>query len=102
MYRLVYITTSGKEEAENIGKTLIKEKLIACANIFPIRSIYLWKEELQREEEVAMFIKTKAKLVDEVIKRIKELHSYEVPCIVSLTIEKGYIEFLKWIDKSTK
>ncbi len=102
MHRLVYVTTASKKEAENISRTLVEEKLIACANIFPIRSIYLWKEKVQKEEEVAMFIKTKAKLVDEVIKRVKELHSYEVPCIVSLTVEKGYIEFLKWIDESTK
>lgn len=102
MYRLVYVTTASKKEAENISRTLVEEKLIACANIFPIRSIYLWKEKVQNEEEVAMFIKTKAKLVDEVIKKVKELHSYEVPCIISLIVEKGYIEFLKWIDESTK
>lgn len=49
-----------------------------------------------------MFVKTKVELVDEVINRVEELHSYEVPCIVSLSIEKGYIEFLRWVDETTK
>lgn len=101
MQRLVYVVTSDEKEAEKIGLTLVEEKLAACANIFPIRSIYLWDGKVQREQEVAMFIKTKSGLVNKLINRVKELHSYEVPCIVSLPIEKGYGKFLKWIDQST-
>lgn len=102
MYKLVYVTTTNEKEAGKIAEILVEEKLGACANIFPIRSIYRWNGKVQRDEEVGMFIKTKAELVEKIIKRVKELHSYEVPCIISLPIEKGYINFLKWIDKSTK
>jgi len=102
MQRLVYVVTANEKEAEKIAKTLVEEKLAACVNMFPIRSIYRWNDKVQKDEEVAMLIKTKSELVDKIIERVKELHSYEVPCIVSLSIEKGYIEFLRWIDESTK
>lgn len=102
MHRLIYVVTADEKEAEKIAKTLVEEKLAACANIFPVRSIYKWAGSVRKEDEVAMFIKTRAELVDKIVNKVKELHSYEVPCIVSLPIEKGYIEFLKWIDNSTK
>ncbi len=101
-YYLIYITTKDEEEAKKIGKTLVEEKLVACVNIHPIKSICWWEGKIAEESEIAMFVKTKAELVDEVIKRVKELHSYEVPCIISLPIEKGYPDFLKWINQSTK
>ncbi len=99
--RLVYVVTGDGEEAERIGLRLVEEKLAAGTNIFPITSIYRWNGKVQKDEEVAMLIKTKSQLVDAVIARVKELHSYEVPCIVSLPIEKGYAQFLRWIDQST-
>ena len=101
-YRLIYITTKDEEEAEKIGRALVEEKLAACVNIHPIKSIYWWQGEIAEESEMAMFVKTKAELVDEVIKRVKELHSYQVPCIVSLPIEEGHPDFLEWIGRSTK
>jgi len=101
-YRLVYITTRDEDEARKIGKALVEEKLAACVNIHPIKSIYRWEEEVQAEDEAAMLVKTRAELVDRVIERVKELHSYEVPCIVSLSIDKGNPDFLKWIGESTR
>ena len=101
MPRLVYVVTADEKEAERIGLRLVEEKLAACANIFPIRSIYRWNGKVQKDKEVAMLIKTKSQLVDTIIARVKELHSYEVPCIVSLSIEKGCTEYLRWIDEST-
>lgn len=103
MYKIVYVTTVDEKEAEEIANTLVEEKLSACANILPpINSIYRWKGKIERDNEVAIFLKTKAELVEDVIKRVKELHSYDVPCIISLPIEKGYTEYLKWIDESTR
>ena len=102
-YRIIYITTENEEEAAIIGKKLVEEKLIACVNIIqPIRSIYREGEKINDEKEAAMICKTRADLVDEVIKRVRELHSYEVPEIISLPIEKGWPDYLKWIDQSTK
>lgn len=102
MYKIIYVTTANEKEAEKIANILVEERLSACANIFPIRSIYRWKGQVEKDTEVAMFVKTKSELVDDVVKRIKESHSYDVPCIVSLSIEKGNKDFLNWIDESTK
>ncbi|MFC1904443.1 divalent-cation tolerance protein CutA [Chloroflexota bacterium] len=100
-YHLIYVTTQDEAEAREIGRTLVEERLAACVNIFPIKSIYRWQGTIEEAGEVAMFIKTRAELADKIIKRVKELHSYEVPCIVSLPIEKGYPDYLKWIEEST-
>lgn len=101
-YKLVYITIKSEKEAIKIGRVLVKEKLGACVNIFPIKSIYRWKGKVEESEESGMIVKTKESLIDEVIKKVKELHSYEVPCIISLDIEKGNSDFLEWIGKETK
>lgn len=101
-YRLVYITAKDEEEANRIGKALVGEKLAACVNIHPIRSIFRWQGEISQEDEVAILAKTRAELVDEVMSRVKELHSYEVPCIIVLPLEKGNPDFLEWISQSTK
>lgn len=101
-YHSIYITTKDEEEARRIGRKLVEEKLAACINIHPIKSIYRWGGGIEEEEETALLVKTKAELADEVIERVKELHSYEVPCIVSLPIEKGNPDYLKWIKESTK
>ena len=100
-YCLIYITAGDEAEARKIGRTLMEEKLVACVNFHPIKSIFWWEGKIEEEEEVAILVKTRAKLADRVIERVKELHSYEVPCIVSLPIEKGYPDFLQWIEGST-
>ncbi len=100
-YCLVYITTENNEEARRIGKVLIEEKLAACVNIHPIESIYRWKGSIEEDIEATMLVKTRASLVDEIIKRVKKLHSYEVPCIISIPIEKGNPDYLQWIEEST-
>lgn len=101
-YSLVYITFPTKKEAKRIGQVLVKEKLAACVNIFSIFSIYRWQGKIEKSKEVAIMAKTKAKLVEKVIKRVKKIHSYQVPCIISLPIEKGYQKYLEWIEKETK
>ena len=101
-YCSIYITTEDEDEARRIGKTLVEEKLAACVNIHPIKSIYRWEGEIEEEGEVVMLVKTKAELADKVIERVKELHSYEVPCIVSFSIDKGNPDYLNWIGESTR
>jgi len=102
MYKLVYLTCSGHEQAQKIAETLVKEKLCACVNYFPINSVYYWKEQLVKDQEIGMMLKTTAPMVEKIIERIKELHSYEVPAIFSLNMEKGNPDFLKWIKDSVQ
>jgi len=98
---MVYITAGDEAEARKIGRTLVEEKLAACVNILPIQSIYRWQGVIEEEGEMAMLVKTRAELADRVIERVKELHSYEVPDIVSLPIEKGNPDYLQWLGEST-
>jgi len=101
-FKLIYVVAKDEGEAKKIGRILVEERLAACVNIFPIQSVYRWKGKVEESREVGMFAKTKEELVDEVIKRLKELHSDEVPCVVCLGIEKGNEDFLEWIGKETK
>ena len=84
-----------------MGRSLVEEELAACVNFWPVQSIYRWQGKVEKGAEMAMLVKTRAELVERVIQRVKELHSYEVPDIVSLPIEKGYPPYLRWIDEST-
>lgn len=99
---VIYVTAKNEKEANKIANTLITEKLAACVNIFPIKSTYRWKGKIEKANESALIIKTKGTLVDDVIKRVKEIHSYTVPCIISLPVVKGNKDFLSWIKEVTK
>ena len=101
-FHIVYITASSREEAEKISRVLLEERLIACANIFdPVTSLYWWKGEIRKDAEALLIAKTKESLVDQLIERVKALHSYECPCIVSFPLVKGNPDFLKWISEET-
>jgi len=100
---LIYITTGSLDEARTIGKELVSTRLAACANIIDnINSIYWWDGEIQDDREVILLAKTKQSLVPELIEKVKSLHSYECPCIVSLPIVDGNKPFLDWIFDETK
>jgi periplasmic divalent cation tolerance protein len=101
-YRSIYITARDDREARKIGEILVWEKLAACVNFFPTKSIYWWKGEVGKSKEMAIIAKTRAELVDRVIERVKQVHSYEVPCIVSWVIDKGNPDYLEWIRESTE
>jgi periplasmic divalent cation tolerance protein len=101
-YRTLYITAKDSEEAHWIGSALVGEKLAACVNYFPIQSIYRWQGKIEENAEVALLVKTRQSLVQKVIERTKQLHSYEVPCIESWPIESGYPPYLEWIGQSTE
>jgi len=101
-FNFVYITAPTKKEAKRIADVLVSEKLAACCNIFKMDSVYWWKGKIEKTGEYGIFAKTKKSLVEKIIKRVKEIHSYSVACIISFDIEKGNKDFLNWIEKSTK
>lgn len=101
-YKIIYSTTKSMKEAKKISRILLEESLAACVNIFKINSIYRWKGDIIKGNEFSLIIKTKSNLVNKAIKRIKDLHSYDIPCIICLKIDKGYDKFLDWIEKETK
>lgn len=101
MYSFIYVTAKNMDEAKNIAGYLLKKKLIACANIFQIKSMYLWKGKIEKENEYAMILKTRKNLVKTIINEVRVKHSYDVPCIISFDIKDGNRGFLDWIKSET-
>ncbi len=100
---LIYITASNIEEGRKIGQHLTKKRLAACANIVPkIESFYWWEGELCSQSETLVLAKTRCELVKKLISEVKKIHSYTLPCIVSLQISGGNPDFLKWIEEETE
>ena len=100
-YSMVYVTAKDMDEASKIARHLLERRLVACANMFPVHSIYPWWGKVEEADEVGLIMKTKASLVDEVIREVRKVHSYEVPCIVSYKMEKGLKGYLDWIESET-
>jgi periplasmic divalent cation tolerance protein len=98
----IYAVFASAEEAERIGRTVIEERLAACINMLPpIRSIYRWKGKVESADEVAAILKTHHWRTDALMALIAELHSYDVPCIVSWPIENILGPYADWIEDST-
>ena len=104
--RLVYITTKDRKEAKTIGRRLVEEKLAACVNIVDgMETIYRWEGEIVEDEEAILIAKTPYHNMHELTERVKELHSYDCPCIISLqlTEQEGNAEYQQWLlDNSRK
>lgn len=98
----VYVTCKDKIEAKKIAKEILKKKLAICANIFPIESLYWWDKKITQDKEVALILKTQEKYYKEIEKEIKKLHSYKIPFIGAIKIEKVNKEYLKWLTKELK
>jgi periplasmic divalent cation tolerance protein len=99
---LIYITTGSMDEAKTIGKELVSSRLAACVNIIDnMNSMYWWDGEIQDDREVIIIAKTRESIVPELIEKVKSIHSYECPCIVSLPILDGNEAFLQWVVDET-
>ena len=100
-YLVVIVTTSTKKEATKIIQSLLKERLIACANIIgPVSSLFWWKDRIDEATEFIVLMKSHSKLFDKLSKKVKEIHSYEVPEILALPILKGSSSYLNWLEET--
>jgi periplasmic divalent cation tolerance protein len=99
----IYMTAGSRQEAEKIGKELVVSRLAACVNILNnMNSIYMWQGEVQEDSEVVMIAKTTEDRVPQLVEKVKSLHSYECPCIVSIPVTGGNQAFLDWIAEEVK
>ena len=95
---IVYMTAANEDEALRIGRTLVAERLAACINVLgTITSVYEWNGAVEEATETAFIAKTDANRLESLTERVRELHSYDVPCVVALPISGGNGDFLNWI-----
>ena len=100
---IAMVTVGNPEEGERIANALVDERLAACCSLVPgVRSVYRWKDEVHRDEETLIVIKTRRERFEELRKRVLELHSYEVPEIIALPIVAGHEPYLNWIRAETR
>ncbi len=100
-YIVVLITADDAGEGQRIARALVEQKKAACVNIVPgVESVFWWEGKLDEARESLLVVKTKASLLPEVTKMVKEMHSNEVPEIISLPITGGNEDYLGWIGES--
>ena len=99
----VYVTAKDADEARAIAKGVVGERLAACANVMDgMESFYWWDDVVQTEKEAVLILKTTENRVDALTARVKELHSYDCPCVVVLPVSKGNDEFLTWVGSQVQ
>src|SRR5260221_14010520 len=97
--RIALTTAGSKEEAQKIARALVERHLAACVNIVgPVESIYYWQGKVETAAEYQLVIKTMADALEAVQKAVLEMHSYELPELLVLTVDAGSRQYLEWIE----
>ena len=97
---LVLVTTGARDDAERLGEALVVEHLAASCSIVPsVHSVYYWEDQLHREHEALLLVKTLESRVRAVEEFVKAHHSYELPEILQVPIEGGSSPYLNWLEK---
>ena len=98
----LYVTCADRDEALNLGRSLVEAQLAACANIIDgVTSVFAWEGEIQESAEAVLFVKTRRDLIDNATDLIMIEHSYDCPCVVALPIVGGNKDFTDWIGTAT-
>ena len=98
----VLVTTPGKQSALALARQVVEESLAACGTVIPnVTSVFRWKKKVTEEEEVLLIFKTSVGKCSALIARVAELHTYEVPEVLSLRVEDGFGPYLDWVGECT-
>jgi periplasmic divalent cation tolerance protein len=101
--RIVFTTAGSEEEAQKIARQLVERGLAACVNIIPrIESIYRWQGNVESAREWLLIVKTTAERFPAVRDSIRELHSYDLPECIAVSVEDGSLAYLKWVEESVR
>ncbi|GAB4032197.1 MAG: divalent-cation tolerance protein CutA [Elusimicrobiota bacterium] len=101
-YSVCMATVPNYALAAEIAESLVEKKLAACVNLLTnIKSVYRWQGKVEKSEEVILLIKTRSKLVRDVIQAVKEKHTYSVPEVIFYDISEGNEDYLDWIGANT-
>lgn len=98
---LLFLTCKDLKEAEKIANTLLSKKLVSCVKQFPIKSSYLWKNKIEKSNEVLLIMDSILEKYDDVDKEIKKIHSYDTYTLFCIKVEKVNKKALKWINNNT-
>ena len=100
---IVFVTCGSEEEGVRISRALVEERMAACVNLIsPVRSIYRWEGKIWDEKEWLLVVKTQQSRFRDVEAKVKSLHSYSVPEIISLPILEGSSSYLQWLEDMTR
>ena len=100
--RVIFVTTGSEEQALSIARAIVGERLAACVNIVgPVRSIYRWHDAIEDDREFLLIIKTRATMYKKVETRVREMHTYEVPEVLSVSADRGSPPYIQWLLDST-
>jgi periplasmic divalent cation tolerance protein len=96
-------TCPDRDTALRIAEALVERRLAACVNVIPgVTSVYQWEGRCERGEEHLLLIKTGAALYPALEEAIRALHSYELPEVIAVPIDRGLPDYLAWIDRSVR
>ena len=99
---IVYSTVGSRTEAVVIGRALVEERLAACANVLDgVTSVYRWEGVVQEDSEAILLLKTRSELVKSVMSRIRALHGYDCPAIVSWELAQVSADYRQWVCEQT-
>lgn len=99
-YSIVFVTTDSFDNARNIARILVSEKIAACCSIVHnVLSVYEWEGAIKENMEYMLIIKTKKANLNMMESRILEIHNYEVPEIISIPFESVSVPYLKWMEQ---
>jgi periplasmic divalent cation tolerance protein len=101
--RLFLTTASSSNEAQMLAAELVSRRLAACVNILgPVSSVYHWQDQVERSEEFVLLIKSTEAQTHAIQEALRELHSYQLPELISFTIDSGLDAYLEWIAASVR
>lgn len=98
-YSVILTTAGSSEEAESLARGLVQRKLVACAQLLPISSIYTWENKVEKDSEVLLLFKARADLYDVIESYILRNHSYDTPEVLQLDLKRGSAGYLRWISE---
>lgn len=99
---MVYVTVPSEDHARTIVKALLDKRLIACANVIPMRSFYNWEGQEREDDELVLIMKTRSELYERIEAEVRGLHPYKVPCILLYEVGRGFAPYMDWIDEETR
>jgi periplasmic divalent cation tolerance protein len=100
--RVVLVTAADRDTGLNLVRQVVEERLAACGNVLPgVTSVFEWEGTMREQEEVLLIFKTVAAQTERLAERIAELHTYDVPEVLTLAVDGGHNPFLDWVREFT-